>query len=1367
MSDINRDDDVDTDIDNNRKSNIESENEGVPQKMSITRFLQRCCINSVACCVFTVSAMLGSTLLLFSLLLFTHTGNQGVIKIVQQFESRLAIELQAGSLLRSPRFANIAWLDGDTHIQIRQAEYQFDWSCLAQRLCLTSLHVDGVQIKLPEASNSSEPEVAETATEPLVVDIPVGIDIAELNVSALHFEQGALKVDLDNLSLQADAFSNDVSLGAQLAGLIITLPDSAPVVATTAIVDKTKKRKDLQFDSLPALLTQEMLPAIVLPINLTAEPIRIDDVKVVQNEQSLFELNSLSTAFTFEASQLNINQFALNLPETDLNLTASLDFVDDYPLDINIDGQLKEIKQLATPTLLTGLHYNLQSRGRLSDLNSELNLSNNINLQLQAHLNLLADNLPHQIAVDWQKLHWPLTGEAQYRANAGSFSSQGSLLDHNITLNSDYHIADIPSGFISLATQGDLQHLQVDSLKVQTLSGDADFSGKLSWQERIDWLGELTLNNIDLAELETQYDGHFSGVIAQQVAVTLYENGVPDWQFNFPTLDIVGEFLSRPLSVSGKVSGDDKQGIIFDALSVDNAQNRAVLDGRLAAQNDLNIALNIVDLSHLLLDAKGAVKGQLQLQGPIESLLVNSQLTTQALAYQGYSIEEMALNSRLLLTEKPQLTLDLSAKTINAAEQRIDDLTLVVSNQPAAGTLDAEETPNDDYRHQIELALHSELVTSEVLLYITQTDDELLALLNSAAVQLQQQTFSLLSPVNINAQEQHMDISAHCWQVTSAVISDAGQLCIDQFNVGESGDVTVEIDDYQLAILNPFLPKSLQVEGGLSANVDLQWHKDRQPVFNVNMLSDDMLLKIKQDAASERFTEYPMQALHINLQGREEDVAVDAHLFAEALLDMRLTGQLQPYLAQPSVNLKLLSKLPDFSLFLPLVPELEALQGQLSSELAITGDLNKPEFLGDITIQDGAIKSADLPIKISELQALIKVEDSRANLQASFDSSDDNTLVEKTARLALLSKTIDLLDDSVKKIGTTILDPLLQQPEIIQQAIENPGVVIIEGSLDWSQQLAGDINFYAHQLEIYDYGKIDLVISPNINLSFNEHVKIDGELFVDRGKVVVQALPEGAVSQSADIVVVDIETESVEKELPILIDLDVDTGSDLQVVALGLDTFMEGKLSIQKQLERDLTINGVLALSDGSYRSFGQQLVLQDSRVIFQGSPEEPYLQIEAIRDTSKIEDDVIAGVKVTGTPNELELVIFSEPVMAQQEALSYLTRGQSIGSSSEGGTMANLLIDVAAGQSGGVMSSIGEEVGIKDLSLASSGSGDEQSVGISGEIADGVELSYGVGVFESFSILSLRYELFERFYIEASSGVYQAVDAYYEWDWD
>jgi translocation and assembly module TamB len=39
----------------------------------------------------------------------------------------------------------------------------------------------------------------------------------------------------------------------------------------------------------------------------------------------------------------------------------------------------------------------------------------------------------------------------------------------------------------------------------------------------------------------------------------------------------------------------------------------------------------------------------------------------------------------------------------------------------------------------------------------------------------------------------------------------------------------------------------------------------------------------------------------------------------------------------------------------------------------------------------------------------------------------------------------------------------------------------------------------------------------------------------------------------------------------------------------------------------------------------------------------------------------VIAGVRVTGSADEPKAEIFSDPAMSQQEALSYLLRGQGL----------------------------------------------------------------------------------------------------------
>jgi translocation and assembly module TamB len=1312
----------------------------------------------------TLASILLSSLIISSFLLFSHTGNQALISLAKQFESRLSIDLIKGSLFHAPQYQNIAWEDGDTHINIASLDYRFKWSCLTQALCLQSLNIDGATISLPELSTHTSPE-SKTDSAPLVIELPIKVKIDNISLTNITFKMGELSVELDKLLLQADGAGKDISLASQINGLLITLPASSDELVKTKkiAVSKNKKQMDLSLKSLPAILTAKMLPTVKLPLNLNIQPIIIEQLKVLQNQHTLFELTELKTVFTFIESKLSISQFTLDIPETRVNLKGEINFIDNYPLDINIDGRVKSIKQLQPETLLKDLDYVFTSKGSLSDLSSELLLSNKINLQLSTHLDLFAPNLPHHIQLDWQNINWPLTGKSQYGSKQGRFSSKGSLVDHQIDLQTEYALTDLPGGKVSLKTQGDLQQLQIETLKVETLDGEIDFSGLLTWKDRIDWLGQLTITDINIEELKTPYDAQLSGLIKQQAAVTLYENSAPEWQFDFPELHIEGELLTRPLSILGHISGNDKQGIRFEKLAINNAENSLVVNGLLAKQNELNIDLNIIDISHAVIGAKGAIDGRINLTGPFKMLAIQSKLNAHDLSYKNYQLEKLNLDSKVILTTKPQVALVLKATQLTVDNQVIDNIDIDITNKSVA---------DDNVKHQIELVINSEIISTDLMLYLTQTDDDLIAELNQGKLFLPYQTLILTKPFQITEQKNNISITDHCWQARADNIGksgdhEAGKLCIDEFNVGESGKVAFDIDKYLLANINPFLPDEFKMAGALSANADLKWEKDSKANFTVNITSDDMLLKMNSDPQKQAFKNYPLESFHIDVKGSDENVVITANIFSDKLINIEINGQIAPYKKIPTMDSSVEISLPDFALLLPLIPQLERLEGQLNSQLKITGKLKKPTINGSINIQQGYISSPALPMKISELQSEIQINNTQATILGSFNTSDTNMIGEKTANIPLLTNTLNIFDKSIKKVKDKIIKHDKANIITTEKVQATPGIAFIKGQFDWSKKLMGDVHFYAHKLEIYDYGKIDLLVSPDIKLQVNENISVKGGVFIDKGKVVVKQLPAGAISQSKDIIVVDVKKDKVAPDLPIIIDLSLDLGNQFKLVALGLNSFIEGKLLVKKPLEKDLSINGELNFVDGSYRSLGQQLILQKSRVIFQGAPDSPYLSIEAIRDPNKIQDNVTAGVRVTGTPDELELVIFSEPAMSQQEALSYLTRGQSLDSSSDSSTMANMLIDIAAGQSDGLMSSIGEGVGIKDLSLSSSGTGTEQSVGVRGEIAPGVEISYGVGVFDSFSIFSIRYEMFERFYIEASSGIDQAVDAYYEWDWD
>ncbi len=53
-------------------------------------------------------------------------------------------------------------------------------------------------------------------------------------------------------------------------------------------------------------------------------------------------------------------------------------------------------------------------------------------------------------------------------------------------------------------------------------------------------------------------------------------------------------------------------------------------------------------------------------------------------------------------------------------------------------------------------------------------------------------------------------------------------------------------------------------------------------------------------------------------------------------------------------------------------------------------------------------------------------------------------------------------------------------------------------------------------------------------------------------------------------------------------------------------------------------------------------MIVRKGELLFSGPPDQPLLNIEAIRNPDATEDDVIAGVRVTGSADQPKAEIFS-----------------------------------------------------------------------------------------------------------------------------
>lgn len=387
--------------------------------------------------------------------------------------------------------------------------------------------------------------------------------------------------------------------------------------------------------------------------------------------------------------------------------------------------------------------------------------------------------------------------------------------------------------------------------------------------------------------------------------------------------------------------------------------------------------------------------------------------------------------------------------------------------------------------------------------------------------------------------------------------------------------------------------------------------------------------------------------------------------------------------------------------------------------MSLNGDVNAPTANGKIVLSGLSLQSLDAPIEVREGQVTLAFNGTNGKIDGDIKTPD--------------------------------------------------GDLMLTGAADWQKLDAwlASLNVKGQRLKVVVPPMVALEVSPDMTLNASpDRVNVQGNVDVPWGRIVVDKLPDSAVQVSSDVVILNNELKPVtppsSTPLNLNANISVNIGDDVRLEAFGLKTLLVGKLDVASN-SRGPSVNGDINLQDGTYRSFGQDLVIKKGQILFNGPPEQPYLQVEAIRNPNAIEDGVEAGIRVTGPADAPEVSVFSDPAMPQANALSYLVRGRNLDSESDGNAMTSMLIGLGLAQSGKLVGELGEAFGVQDLSLDTSGSGGDEKVEVSGYILPGLQVKYGVGIFTSLPEFTVRYRLLKNLYLEAVSGADNAVDLLYQ----
>lgn len=294
-----------------------------------------------------------------------------------------------------------------------------------------------------------------------------------------------------------------------------------------------------------------------------------------------------------------------------------------------------------------------------------------------------------------------------------------------------------------------------------------------------------------------------------------------------------------------------------------------------------------------------------------------------------------------------------------------------------------------------------------------------------------------------------------------------------------------------------------------------------------------------------------------------------------------------------------------------------------------------------------------------------------------------------------------------------------------------------------------------------------LILSGDGNLGLSgRQLRLDARLKADRG--VVELAGDDAPVLSDDVVVLGREQATPAKGLPyaVSLDLDLNLGDRFFLKGWGLDAQLGGAVRIAGRQGAPLRANGSIRVVKGAYSAYGQKLDLERGILNFQGPPDNPGLNIVALRRNQAVE----AGVAITGTARAPVVKLVSNPSVPDGEKLSWLVLGRGLADAGGGEFDALQLAAGAllgAGESVTLQQRIAHAAGLEEVSLKGAGSLETAVLTLGKRLSSRAYLSYEQGLAGTAALVKINYTLTERLSLRAQAGTTPALDLFYTFGFD
>jgi translocation and assembly module TamB len=1263
-------------------------------------------------------------LITLSLLLTTPWGTQLTLAIFNNVDS-LSFDYQSGSLVKGLELNEFKLQLDNLELDLTGFSATLDFSCVIKKtLCIKSVKAKTFNLHYQKRKNTNiekqhddkeiEQSNGQKSTHSLF-EMPFAIEADSVVLVKSYLDINGIEISIDYLNTAVDINKSEFNI----------LPASSKQL--TVLLAPSEENKTTSLHN-----TLVNLPEINLPIALNIQELKVDDIvfeRKTKQENNIPYWHSSNNQLngTWVHTDVSISRFQTSTDDFSINqLAIKADLTPPYKLNTQFKTQINEMQFWPE---IANTKQKISIKGSLENLAYEVTSEGNLALTSKGKVNLVHPQFPFELTLAADRFPMPLSLAEYAKPSSLSLTLRGDAKEQSIMLSSQlksygYHNAKVDltathtNGVFNVAEllfddKTTKSHLALNgTLKLKP----DDFAWKVSAQStgftlpliNKDGLSVLTQHQEQLASLNTNIPNTFSGRLQGDIN-SAGSWSKEKWSVSINDTAITGRINHAELNIVGDIGVNDtgklQQGKILLAL------NGSELNIETAANNywDIKGKLSIDKLNEWHKEIHGNLISDFSVSGKKDNPVIELSSQINKLSWQQWMSSTLELNGSYQPMNDHQIQLTLSNEKLKQVQENkvltLDDFILNVTGNAT--------------NHKIKTDWVGDLGGTLALTgHLSNDFTHWQSSINQGVFRYK--NVSLENDKNIDLSidltKKQAIISDHCW------LDKGTRICLPEEAVlGDSGDIAIKLSVDLAEIDELILPNDIELISQINGDINAKWSPNKPLNASAKIALSSGHIKVNNDFNQHQLSQWSQGQLAFYLDGQQltsklqlTDTQDKNLILINSAMQFIDDFSIENYPINASVQLNQLNLQP----FQAVLANIVDLQGNVTANINVDGTLSEPLINGDIALDEGKLLLAQNPNTFDNISTDIAIKNNQAKIHGSF------YLEEEKAKIV--------------------------------------------GDMAWQDGLTLNADLTADSLPLVFPPQVIMNIAPNLNFSLkNKALLISGNIDVLDGNYNIERLPEGSISLSDDVIIIDQHGETIAKKstsFDVQTNIKVNIDKKFTIKGQGLDSQLLGELQISQQTKQPLQLFGRIQSHEGVFKAYGQTLQIEKGEITFNGPINNPYFNLRATRHIKA--QDIDVGVQVTGLGDKLDMKLFSSPTMEVPEMLSYLVRGRSLDTGAENSSAAaSLLVGFGVNNSLGLFDEIEKVSFINNIAIDTEGEAEKTQATVSGYLGKRIYLKYGIGVYEPINELTVRLYILNRFWLEVVSGVEKSTDLYYSFD--